>query len=1825
MAAGPVTSARALVAALLVVGPATARAESIAQVEAITLYDGALYGYEVNGSSGTVPYDVVDVTLPGAAVLVGIEALPTFGDPVPVLDEGALVSECGGAPPYACPSARPVPDGIGAVFTVQPTAVGAQHVTIFRTVSGSPSADLDWLVRFRLYVRLNGGGSCASDPTATFDNTAAPSPIAPSAALCPLGALPTLAVIRASTGPLVTHREATPMSLIWTWEGVTSTAQLVTINGDVTFSCSPSGRCSDGDPGQVLRLTSTGTFPATVSYDVLNTPNPPVGDVVVTVSAAHAHRTEPSAATVTIQALPVASFALDLAAPNSGVRALSAGDSVQLQPSDVRNEHGGFEYPAFTYAAIAPTDVTDLATAQSWIDASGALAIPRDLDTTGTLTVEGVPVTPQSGSVRHSLTFNVAPGPPGCTIHVPQASVLAHSRVDLTLMAPTRGATYPFGSVTWSVVGGGDADVAEDLTNEGRAELMLGEGLGVVTVRADTAACRNGYAQAQVQVQPALRLLLTAERQRVAPGEAVLLDASVENVSELALAGVRLRWALDGALQPLGDGPRGSSVVRVATPWSREGVLRAAWWELDLPASGREAMTLPVVAKALAGGGRVRARVQAYYAADLAADSAPIAEAEVQIQVAGMPEMSEPTLFGRVFVDENDNGTPDDGESGVAGAVVALAAGIYAVTDDLGRYHINRIDAGRHVVKLDPGSLPLGAQATTRWRRELTLTPGVFTVVNFGVRLPRLGGGPSARFVPTRSGIRIDGAQLKYAAAFELAPGHRLVALSAGVDAIGAKSDASTSVLELPLRAEAGEWILVESHGDGRRWLSRFTVHEEEQRGGVRWAVPRGPTPLLGMLLPGDDVAVNGSGFNLLARAYGAANMEAAWKGEATACTVTFEGAASASQPDWRCALSRAQASAELVVRIDPAPDELGLDAPAVELVAPIRFDATSHFMVGRAEATLHRDFAHDDRDARLWDAGGAFFYRGAYGSGMRLTAGADGTASDLLYGPEGKLRSGGGMLARLLQHDPQRIFRDLDPEQYYPTYGDQARVVDEREAGGRLFARLESDAGYVKWGGINTAIDDAEVGRYVRSLYGLGAQVSIGDATSTPTVHAVAFAARPTSSPARDELPLTGGSLYFLAHRDIVQGSLRVSLEVLDPISRLPVRAVMLTEGADYEADYLGGRIVLEPAVAARLVGQSLTQPGGTGHRGTLLVDYEYVPGGALTRDWSVGGRVVAGAGGATLGATAVSELGGGAVDGAELERSYTLLGATGRLDWGEALRLRLELAHSDGGSFAAARSIDGGLSFADAATADGRAGNAMVVEVAAGHKGSELAIYGRRIERGFADARTTPGERRLQAGARVKASVAAASLWLQVDELHQEPDGQDEAARRLALAGARYRFGRADLALEGRHEESLTDDSRREVAGAELGVQATSHWRLSLRRRQLLAGGQTGALASSTRGETALGTFYEGASGTGIGGEVGAGDDSRVFGSVQGSTKVSDDTRLYLGFLRESHLANAEVLTSRNGTRVVAGGRRSEVDGTSVYAEQHVQVDGSDRRASRLAGAAVPVGRRTQVTFSYERGEADAANGVTGRNRRDAVALGGLYAGERLQARVGGDARLDERALEPRKAQLGVQGRLDLRVSDELQLAGALRGASSYDEPTSRRIARESAWEGSAGFALRPLGTGPLTLFGRYAYGDERRRVSQDEATLLRERSHLGALSAVVAVGRWADLAPKVAYRVSKVAMDATAAVDRALLAVLRGDVHVWDAWDATVEGRACTTPAGQEPKRYGALAEASTLALPWVRLGVGYNFSTIAASGVRCHEPGARGLYLRAEAVY
>ena len=94
-----------------------------------------------------------------------------------------------------------------------------------------------------------------------------------------------------------------------------------------------------------------------------------------------------------------------------------------------------------------------------------------------------------------------------------------------------------------------------------------------------------------------------------------------------------------------------------------------------------------------------------------------------------------PTVFGRVFLDSNNNGDYDEGEEGVGGVKLMSIQGEVITTDIHGRYSLPILSQrrGNYVLKLDIKSLPRNYRVTTDNPASVYLTSGMPAEINFGV------------------------------------------------------------------------------------------------------------------------------------------------------------------------------------------------------------------------------------------------------------------------------------------------------------------------------------------------------------------------------------------------------------------------------------------------------------------------------------------------------------------------------------------------------------------------------------------------------------------------------------------------------------------------------------------------------------------------------------------------------------------------------------------------------------------------------------------------------------------------------------------------------------------------------------------------------------------------------------------------------------------------------------------------------------------------------------------------------------------------------------
>jgi len=329
-------------------------------------------------------------------------------------------------------------------------------------------------------------------------------------------------------------------------------------------------------------------------------------------------------------------------------------------------------------------------------------------------------------------------------------------------------------------------------------------------------------------------------------------------------------------------------------------------------------------------------------------------------------------------------------------------------------------------------------------------------------------------------------------------------------------------------------------------------------------------------------------------------------------------------------------------------------------------------------------------------DGRGAFYLRGLVKGEYLLTAAADTR--------EQPLRD---LFSNFATKDPRYLLRRIDPDRYYPVYGDDSTLVDDAPTQGKFYVRLQKDDSHVMWGNFQTSWTGTELTQYSRGLYGANLVWRPDGSTSYGEKRTAvnAFAAEPGTLQSREEFRGTGGSLYYLRHQDITLGSERVWVEIRDKDSGLVLSRTPLRPAEDFEVNYLQGRIILRSPLPSTADGSELVQSSTlNGHPVYIVTTYEYVPGvtaldsnayGLRAHQWlndHVG-----------VGVAAYKQGDPGA--------DQRLRGVDLTLRYKPGTYLKAEAAHSSGPGSDAASSLDGGFAF-NSQTRGGQGADAWRVE---------------------------------------------------------------------------------------------------------------------------------------------------------------------------------------------------------------------------------------------------------------------------------------------------------------------------------------------------------------------------------------------------------------------------------------------------------------------------------------------------------------------------------
>ena len=855
---------------------------------------------------------------------------------------------------------------------------------------------------------------------------------------------------------------------------------------------------------------------------------------------------------------------------------------------------------------------------------------------------------------------------------------------------------------------------------------------------------------------------------------------------------------------------------------------------------------------------------------------------------------------------------------------------------------------------------------------------------------------------------------------------------------------------------------------------------------------------------------------------------------------------------------------------------------------------------VGQMSARGYLQGAGMDRRTELYSEGRVAYYLKGVVAGKYLITSAFDTGK----------REFGQMFKDLDRAENDRLLTNLDPDKLYPVYGDSSTVVYDAQSQGRFYLALDSDELNLLVGSYPLSLTDTELAAYQRTLFGVrGAYRSVSRSPyGQPDTQVVVFGAEVRQAHVRDEILATGGSLYFLSHRDLVEGSEQVTMLVRDKNTGLILSRLPQQQGLDYTIKYEEGRILFGRPILSVIDGGSLVEPALLhGHPVSIQVDYETrvqsferTAGGGRVRQ-QIGDHVAIG------GTYVKDEVASGA---------YELQGVDAEIRLARNSRIVGELAESRGTDSVTFQSKDGGLTFTDATPLGEQEGRAWKIA-----------------------AELDPGEwfgapDRVQVGAYVKVLPGG---FLSSGNFVEQGTRKAGAHLRLRLTskdGITARYDREDVETGalGTTESSLGtlqwnhDEKRWGFTGEYYSRDFVDAMKGTTDRSAYAAGRLRWALTEklTTRlehQETMTGTQND---------QTTAGLDYQILPPVSFQARA---TRGTLGEAIQAGLvlgrgSERAYLTERQkedksvrSTATIVGGEAALGRSGRVYTEYQVEHADNGDRALSLIGLQRhwDPAPGLQFLLSAEHTEIESKPQAT---RRDAVATGFSYvrpSGFKASTR-------DEIRREPgtrERLQYLTSNQVEFRLNPDFTLLGKYRYSRTRDRDLGTTEAELE--ERSLGLAFRPVTHDRFNGLFRYTRLLDQRPLAPGETES--DRSVKDVLSGdwSLAINRYLEWVEKDALRVmTERAGAGPSATTHTFLSIHRLNYHLWRELDLGVEQRALRQREAND-LRQGWLAEFAWKTRTHLRLGTGFNFTNFSDNEFSANDYSTHGWFIRMQGTF
>ena len=1330
------------------------------------------------------------------------------------------------------------------------------------------------------------------------------------------------------------------------------------------------------------------------------------------------------------------------------------------------------------------------------------------------------------------------------------------------------------------------------------------------------------FSEVNGEVNPA-KLIVTASKRNVSPGDAVGINARYNNASGNTLTGVEMRAKIPHGFDYVTKSIRVNG--RKAT--YREGSLIIPVGTMA-PGSAFTTSFVMLVTSGVQLGKEYSMEFSIVGSSDLSETTT------VKFMVQGDPVFEEGTIIGKVFNDLNQNTVQDKGEEGVPWVRLYTEEGIGIVTDENGLYHIPGVNPGRHVVKIDGHSLPDGTKFITEEAYLVKTTAGIMNKANFAVLLPPSG-------IPEN--FQKD---LK-------------VMVTQGVDVSRPTLDVQISpdVVKLGVGVLEKEPVFTFNNNYGK-FIKKWIVEVRDAMGQPIWVG-------YGIGQPPPEVTWSGiteSGLLIKPGIYSYQLKVRDAKDREDWTALKFFEVMTKLDPKGKAnyhpeippvgdfnLFKDGKQSIPLVAK--PVVRVQGKTKPKNKIKindTPVAVDGENgmfqkeffvepgEYNVAISATTPEGETTSFNKKVKVKDSTFFMVALGEEQFGTNWTNGAMEAADSEVYRDgfrtegraafflKGKVKGKFLVKAKYDTSDKRSaLFTNLNPNDYYPIYGDNStRDYEARDTAQRLFMLVEMDRSYVQWGSFKTEFTDTELATYNRTLSGL--KVNFDTVSSTvygdPKRGFKVFYADSTNKADHNELYATGGSLFYTRNRNIIEGSEKIRVEVRDKIQNMTVTSYDLQEGADYEINYEEGRILLSRPLSSVAAADTLTSTDILdGSPVYLIVDYEYSPDSAdpSVKDQGMRGYTWLGDH-VRIGATGVMEKRPGS--------DYDMVGVDAMMKFGRNTKVTAEYARTINQQMQNSISYDGGISYADLSPLHGRhtgAQNGAYLIRASSEpvKNLETTGYVQGVNPGFSNGymQDQEGFEKYGVATRYKFTNSLAvryrfdhnAVMSQLMPLNVTETQEPFKALETQTAQIVYDDGKylAELEYQRRDLDAVDDIGdltpdlinqlpfKNGVSG-KLGYHFNERLLPYIKVQTAIGGKSDNQFGGGVRYEIVnnLFAYLEEMVGplgdsTYFGFERQHGNGARSYANIRSIDRGIGDKTL------ATAIGNSFALTGKS--RLYSEREYSSYQGIDGFAD----ILGYEGKAGDHWDYGAKYERRHLKNASTRLLDQAALDSLARANDFNTIGANLAYAsGKKFRARTYWEWRRDADA--PKMGQIVTRNSLSYQLTEDLGFLsyfnyGNTRQYDPNDTPAT-------FVECSTGFAYRPIKNDKLNLLARYTYlqdlGASQQYNNNDyDGYQFDQSAHILATDIGYDVNRYFGLVEKLAFKHSSVhaSVGDTVAVNT-FLSVNRINFHVTRKWDVALEYRVLMQAEALDTLKQGALVEVDREFYEYVRLGVGYNFT-------------------------